>query len=460
MPDSYPLFPHHTQIMAFLRSYVEHFQLRPHIRLNHLVKKLVKEDGTWLLTASHSDGQDTGQDSGQDAGQNALAFDAVILCTGQAHSPAYPTEAMYAQFSGPTMHSHEYKHPLPEMHGRNILVVGGGESAADIANEVSSVANKLYLSLRRGRWFLDRHTGARLPLDTRFSRRGRFLIGDYGGNFLGMAIFDAMTGLTLGRGGHGIEEWQPAESVLRSFVNKSREVLHRVITGQVIPRRRVRAIDSRRVWFDGCEEPADIDMIIYATGFQQKYPFLPEANPKQAYKYVFDPADPTLAYAGTARPVFGSIPALAELQARWISAVFAGRCQLPSSEAMQKEIEKDHRRHSKLFPVDHARLPNLVSHFEYADFIMKQLGIKPNLLKVFFTDNKRWRVLVSVPWTAFEALLTDPEQGQGAYNRIYKVYAAKKSIKRRSLFKFMLVLFALALISIAGLLVLITVVLF
>lgn len=445
MPDGYPLFPHHTQIMAFLRSYVAHFQLRPHIRLNHRVEKVEKEGDVWLLTIGHPDGPET------------LSFDAVILCTGQAQWPAYPTEAMYADFTGSTMHSHHYKYPLPEMRGQNILVIGGGESAADIANEVAGVANKLYLSLRQGRWFLDRHNGARLPLDTRFSRRGRFLIGDYGGNFVGMAIFDAMTSLTLGRGGHGLDEWLPQESVLRSFVNKSREVLQRVATGRVVPRKGVRAVEGRRVWFDGCEEPADIDLIIYATGFQRQYPFLPEANPNGAYKYVFDPADPTLAFAGTARPVFGSIPALAELQARWISAVFAGRCALPSPKAMQEEIEKDRQRHRRLFPADHARLPNLVSHFEYADYIMEQLGVRPNYWKLFFTDNRRWRVLISVPWTAFEALLTDPEQGQAAYENIYKIYAAKRKMKRLSLFKFMVLLFALGLLSIASLLVLITV---
>jgi dimethylaniline monooxygenase (N-oxide forming) len=269
-----------------------------------------------------------------------------------------------------------------------------------------------------------------------------------------------MTSLTLGRGGHGINEWLPTQSVLRSFVNKSRDVLRKIITGKVIPRKGVRAIDGRRVWFEDCEEAAEIDLIIFATGFRRQYPFLPEANSNGAYKYVFDPADPTLAHAGTARPVFGSIPALAELQVRWISAVLAGRCRLPPPEAMRKEIEEDQRRHRKHFPTDHARLPNLVSHFEYADFIMEQLGVRPNLWKLFFTDNKQWRILVSVPWTAFEALLTDPERGQAAYDNIYKIYAAKKSMKKYSLFKFMVLLFAFGILSIASLLVLITVVVF
>ncbi|MFZ0547154.1 MAG: NAD(P)-binding domain-containing protein [Candidatus Promineifilaceae bacterium] len=447
MPDDYPLFPHHTQLLAYIESYVEHFQLSPYIHLNHKVEKVVKENDAWLLTIDRTDGRQT------------LSFDALILCIGQAQVPAYPTEEFYHHFTGPTIHSYHYKHPVEEMQGKNILVVGGGESATDIANELSRVANQVYLSIRHGQWFMDRHTGARTPLDTRFDRRGRYLIGDYGGNFVGMAIFNVITGLVFGRGGHGINEWQPETSVMRGMVNKSRSVLQQVVNGRVIPRKGVTVIDGSEVCFQDCEEPTHIDMIVFATGFHPLYPFLPHANPNEAYKYVFDPTDPTLAYVGTARPVFGSIPALAELQARWVSAVFAGQCQLPSSAEMQQAIEKDHRRHRKLFPAHHYRLPNLVSHFEYSDFILKQLGARPNYLKIFFTDHKRWRVLMAVPWTAFETLLTDPEQGQLAYNNIYKMYTSKQGVKRYSLFKFILVLLTLGFLPIAAVIILFIIIL-
>ena len=38
------------------------------------------------------------------------------------------------------------------------------------------------------------------------------------------------------------------------------------------------------------------------------------------------------------RPVFGSIPSLAELQARWVANVLAGQLLIPKSDEMQVEV--------------------------------------------------------------------------------------------------------------------------
>ncbi len=45
-------------------------------------------------------------------------------------------------------HSHAYKYPTKEMKGKTVLVVGGGESASDIAAEVCEKAKRTILSIR------------------------------------------------------------------------------------------------------------------------------------------------------------------------------------------------------------------------------------------------------------------------------------------------------------------------
>jgi cation diffusion facilitator CzcD-associated flavoprotein CzcO len=50
--------------------------------------------------------------------------------------PSYP-----GSFDGTVSHSHEYRMPAP-FAGRRVLIVGAGQSAAEIAVEVSAVAER------------------------------------------------------------------------------------------------------------------------------------------------------------------------------------------------------------------------------------------------------------------------------------------------------------------------------
>jgi len=51
MPDHYPVFPHHTHIAEYFNNYVEHFNVRPHIRFNTKVMAAEPlENGGWEIT--------------------------------------------------------------------------------------------------------------------------------------------------------------------------------------------------------------------------------------------------------------------------------------------------------------------------------------------------------------------------------------------------------------------------
>src|SRR5262249_15582849 len=65
---------------------------------------------------------------------------------------------------GTFSHSHEYRTPEPYA-GRRVLVVGAGQSAAEIAVEVSTVAERVFMSIRGGVHVIPRWIG-RLPYDT------------------------------------------------------------------------------------------------------------------------------------------------------------------------------------------------------------------------------------------------------------------------------------------------------
>ena len=135
MPDDYPDYPSGAELLAYFNSYVDKFDLKQHIRFNTKVVKAIPLDNKWKLFF---------EDSSED-------FDYLIVANGHHWSPRIPT--FEGEFSGELMHSHQFKNN-EYFKDKSVLVVGGGNSACDIAVEVSRVAKKTSISMRRGYHFI------------------------------------------------------------------------------------------------------------------------------------------------------------------------------------------------------------------------------------------------------------------------------------------------------------------
>ncbi len=134
MPQDYPDFPHHTQIKRYLDDYCAAFGLGEHIEFrNGVLSARRLPDGGWEL-----DTERTG----------TRRFDLLVVANGHHWDPRYPD--FPGEFTGETLHAHHYIDPRTPLDFSNsrILVVGIGNSAADIAVELSSKAlgNTLNLS--------------------------------------------------------------------------------------------------------------------------------------------------------------------------------------------------------------------------------------------------------------------------------------------------------------------------
>jgi dimethylaniline monooxygenase (N-oxide forming) len=195
-------------------------------------------------------------------------------------------------------------------------------------------------------------------------------------------------------------------------------VLAQVKTGKVIPKRDVARCDGRTVHFtDGTA--AEVDEIITCSGYQIAFPFLDPgvapSDPRGWYKYVFCADDPSLAFVGFARPIFGSIPGIAELQSRLVAGVFSGRVALPSHAERARAVASDrrfwnhHLRHTSL------RIAGLVDHFKYCDQLARLIGCRPRFWRLFFRSPRRWWQAVSAPWNGCQFWLDDPAHRERAY---------------------------------------------
>ncbi|MDT8288008.1 MAG: SidA/IucD/PvdA family monooxygenase, partial [Elusimicrobiales bacterium] len=84
-----------------------------------------------------------------EAGRSTERFDAVAVCSGVHQVPCVPDVPGLADFPGTVLHSSAFR-GRPQVEGKRVLIVGAGESGADIVAVTAEGAAQTVLSLRRG----------------------------------------------------------------------------------------------------------------------------------------------------------------------------------------------------------------------------------------------------------------------------------------------------------------------
>jgi dimethylaniline monooxygenase (N-oxide forming) len=326
MPKSYPDFPHHTQIAKYFDDYVDHFGFRDRIRFRTSVEHAAEDsDGSWSVCLSH-DGREEIRD-----------YEWLLVANGHHWDPLLPEPAFPGHFDGKEMHAHFYKSKR-ELAGKRVVVVGMGNSAMDIAVEASEVAEKTFLSARRGVYVIPKFmlgrpldqffTSARVPWSVRrrlAERLHRLVVGD------------------MER--YGLPK--PDHRLLDAHPTISGRILDRLSHGAITPKPNIAQLEGDAVRFlDGSVEKADI--IVYCTGYKVTFPFFDNAllaakdNDLPLFMRVFHPAHPRLAFVGLLQPL-GAIMPLAEAQGKWIAERIRGTYALPPLPEMKRRIDEERR---------------------------------------------------------------------------------------------------------------------
>lgn len=248
MPDNYPDFPSADQMLDYLRSYAEHFGLVDRVELGTRVEKIQpRPEGTWEVELGH---------------EESRLYKGVLVCNGHHWDRRWPDYP--GRFEGEFIHSRDYVGP-EQLSGKRVLVVGGGNSACDIASEAARVAEECHLSLRRGYWFLPKIMMGRpfvelarpwmpVPLQRLMVRTLlRLSVGDY-------------RDYGLPKPDHRIFEHHPTIST---------EILYYLKHGRITTHPDVRRFDGLNVEFEDGGS-TEVDMLVCATGYHVSYPMLPE----------------------------------------------------------------------------------------------------------------------------------------------------------------------------------------
>jgi cation diffusion facilitator CzcD-associated flavoprotein CzcO len=99
--------------------------------------------------------------------------DAIVIATGQLHSPSIPTIEGAETFAGRTFHSAAWDHGY-DLAGKRVGVVGTGASSVQFVPEIAAQVDKLTVFQRTGNWFLPRKNR---PYPAAFRALVRFVPG-------------------------------------------------------------------------------------------------------------------------------------------------------------------------------------------------------------------------------------------------------------------------------------------
>jgi hypothetical protein len=328
MPTSYPDFPHHTHIKEYFDKYVDHFGLREQIAFETSVEHASKrEDGVWEVTIEGIDG----------SGRETREYDALIVANGHHWDQRWPEPPFpgHDEFAGTQMHAHSYV-DNSTFAGKDVVIVGMGNSAMDIAVESSYVAANTYLSARKGAWIIPKYVFGKpvdqLPNNPRvpFAVRQRM-------------IHQTIKTITGPPERYGLPK--PDHKFGESHPTVSGRILDRIAHGTIAPKPNIASLTADRVRFvDGSEVHADV--VVYCTGYKITFPFFDEGflaapdNHIELFRRVFHPDIGGLFFIGLLQPL-GAIMPLAETQGAWVGDYLRGEYALPSPAEVRRDIARD-----------------------------------------------------------------------------------------------------------------------
>lgn len=331
-PEGTPLYPSHQVIARYLQDYAAHFDLVRHIRFDAKVTNLqpigpAARNG-WRVRLADGDEQ---------------SFDAAVVATGHQAEPAHP--AFAADFSGEYLHAHDYRVPEP-FRGKDVLVVGAGNSALDIASDICLVTSMTTISSRSPVLIMPRMLWG-MPLARILARVEKPWLP-----WPAIRWFrELVTQLVYGR----MEQWGFTTPKTRTHPASHPAIMGHIAWDRIRVRPGIASVNGREVTFaDGVTQ--SFDTMIAATGYEVDLPFLSaEVSPVverrvELYRRMVAPDWPQLYFIGYFNVGGGGNIRMMDVQCRWMAAVMAGDVDLPDAATQRREIHHEARDLARRYP--------------------------------------------------------------------------------------------------------------
>lgn len=323
-PPEYPDYPSHQQLAAYFQNYAKHFNLYEHIQFDMMVEKCeLDSDKKWKVTTT------------KNGLTKSESFDSLAVCNGHHWKPRYPEYP--GNYSGKMMHSHDVKR-FSDFTDQRVLVIGGGNSACDVAVESCRFSKSTDISWRRGYWIVP-----------------KFIFGkpsDIVGGILRIMpkfIWRKATSLMIKiiqgtNSSYGLPE--PEEDFGFHHPTVNSELFYFLRHGKIKPQKDIDHYEGQTVFFkDGSK--SDYDMIVTCTGYIISHPFFDKKfidyseGDVPLYLRMLHPDIENVYFIGLFQPL-GCIWPGAELQSKIMAKELAGKWTRPKKVAALANNEVKH----------------------------------------------------------------------------------------------------------------------
>ncbi|OAL71578.1 hypothetical protein A7D00_4483 [Trichophyton violaceum] len=351
-PDDTPDFPTASHMAKYLASYAEHFQVMPHVRLSTNIHRASWNEmkHKWEIEISPVGNEDQ---------KSVQEFDKVIHALGPDQVPNIPKVAGIEKFKGDVQHSVTFK-SADEYSGKRVLVVGFGNTAADVTGLLADVAEKVYVSHRHGAIVLPRWVDGK-PVDHVRTYRKGWILGMMSRYTPGLwkKVMDSVIVGLRNRLYDLKPEWQldPAPSFSQQRPIISDNLIDNLSSGRVISLPPIRQVcdDTTIEMTDGTV--IEVDSIVWCTGYTVDYSMLGKSDPTiydqkdacemsngrkmpRLYQNVISLQHPeSLAFMGNLsfmNPAF----LMFDLASMAVAQLWKGTSRLPSKAEMNRQVDE------------------------------------------------------------------------------------------------------------------------
>ncbi|KAL7093405.1 hypothetical protein ACP275_11G039300 [Erythranthe tilingii] len=444
-PSVGDMFPRSSQLVGYLQSYADKFELLPYIKFNSKVVSIdyvgVSDDEmlTWDLWGGGGDAFGSSSNGGKwilkvfdttDESLKEYEAEFVIVCVGRfsglPNIPEFPPESGPEIFSGKVLHSMDYSamdnaNAAELIKGKRIAVIGSGKSAVDIAFECANA------------------NGNKNPC-TVIQRTIHWMLPDaqpWGVNF-GYLCFNRFSELMVHKPGEGLFSsifatlLSPLRWVVTKFVEShirrklplkkydmipKESFVQEASSCQIffLPEKFYDKVEDKSIIFKKsnqftfCKEglilngeennPVKVDIVIFATGYKgdeklknifssPTFQTYIEGSPTSTiplYRQMIHPRIPQLAIIGYSESLANLYTF--EMRCKWLSFFLDGAFNLPRIKLMEKDIQewdKYMKKYSGNGKFRRACIGGV--HIWYNDQLCRDIGCNPRRKKGFFED--------------------------------------------------------------------------
>jgi Flavin-binding monooxygenase-like len=324
MPDGTPDYPARDEVGRYLEGYADAFGLREHIRFDSGVRAARRSGGAWELDL-------------EDGSERA---NLLVVASGHNDQAKWPEPPYAGDFDGRQLHALDYG-SADDFRGARALVVGMGNSAMDIATDLSYTAERTLLSVRNGSWVIPKRLLGQ-PADQVI----RPWVAVHVPWRLRQPLAQLILRVTVGPPErYGLPA--PSRGLFQAHPTISDTILSRISHGTIQPKPAIQALAGQEVLFaDGSREP--VDAIVWCTGYRVAFPFLDSdvmgEDPSELplYKRVFHLERDDLFFIGLMQSTGSAFP-IVELQSRLLAAHLSGDWAPPSPSDMRADCERRRR---------------------------------------------------------------------------------------------------------------------